>query len=508
MLLGIVRTDPVRAVGRSVGLLASLGASFVVAVVVANVDTTTPSGRGVIVAVSALMLIAFTVVPAITGARDAVDPLRFRQFPLGQRDAAVGLLAAGALSWPMLCLLIVAIGAAVGLGSTTGAATAAVISVVLVVVQATAFGRVAVSATTLRTETRWTRAAQWGIAIVLAALAAVAVPLLMVGMRGGSGAAGIGAVLGWTPWGSAAAFTASVEAGHAGAAVGQLIESLAVTAALLATWWVQAGRALEATPPSPTGTRLQIGGLFRMVGRTSVGAIAARSFVYWGRDPRYRASYLVLLVVPIVVIPLGVAGMPWRFAALVPLPVMALIAGFLPHNDVALDGTALWMHVAAGVRGWADRLGRIMPMLVVGLPGVVVGALVVAGLWAPSGTLAPELAASICLLLTGTGLSSVASALLPYPAVRPGDRPFQQPQSLGSHAVLAQVLTLAPTLALSAPTIVLGVIAIVTRDPATAAHALLVGIGTGVLVLVLGVLGGGWAFDRRGPALLQAVQRF
>ena len=34
-------------------------------------------------------------------------------------------------------------------------------------------------------------------------------------------------------------------------------------------------------------------------------------------------------------------------------------------NDLAFDGPAWWLHVAVGVRGWEDRLGRAIASTVV-----------------------------------------------------------------------------------------------------------------------------------------------
>ena len=46
----------------------------------------------------------------------------------------------------------------------------------------------------------------------------------------------------------------------------------------------------------------------------------------------------------------------------------ACFLGWSLHNDVAYDRTAIWLHVASGVRGVADRVGRLVPVLIVGIP--------------------------------------------------------------------------------------------------------------------------------------------
>ena len=41
-------------------------------------------------------------------------------------------------------------------------------------------------------------------------------------------------------------------------------------------------------------------------------------------------------------------------------PWIALMSGWVLHDDLAYDSTALWMHLSAGVRGRDDRLGRML----------------------------------------------------------------------------------------------------------------------------------------------------
>ncbi len=96
---------------------------------------------------------------------------------------------------------------------------------------------------------------------------------------------------------------------------------------------------------------------------------SARSLIYWFRDRRYVVNVLVIpIAAAITAVPLLIAGVPLEIVALVPVPFAALFLGWLPHNDVAYDSTAVWMHIASGVRGWSDRIGRLVPVLLIGLP--------------------------------------------------------------------------------------------------------------------------------------------
>lgn len=206
-----------------------------------------------------------------------------------------------------------------------------------------------------------------------------------------------------------------------------------------------------------------------------------------------------------MVVPLGVAGVPWAWTALAPLPLMALIAGFLPHNDVSYDNTAVWLHVASGAPGWTDRLGRLVPLIVVGLPLLVVGAWLSATLYGDPIAFPLLVGVSVSALLGGLGLSSIVSVVLPYPTVRPGDHPFQQPQAAGATATVAQTLMVLGTLVCMVPAGWSA--AVVLLDGGDAWPTLWLGVGVGLVLLVVGVVVGGAVFDRRGPDLLAAAQR-
>jgi ABC-2 type transport system permease protein len=113
---------------------------------------------------------------------------------------------------------------------------------------------------------------------------------------------------------------------------------------------------------------------------------------------------------------------------------------------------------------------------------------------------------STALLLAGLGIGSITSAGLPYPVVKPGDSPFQQPQSSGTVTALVQSIAMLGALLVAAPAIVFAGFGIFV-DPAWHAASLAAGVGLGLLVLVVGVLVGGRVFSRRGPEILQAAVR-
>src|SRR5207344_1570132 len=102
----------------------------------------------------------------------------------------------------------------------------------------------------------------------------------------------------------------------------------------------------------------------------------------------------------------------------------------------------------------------------------------------------------IALLLGGIGISSLVSARFPYPAPRPGDSAFRQPQTSGGQGGLVQAGSLTAVILVAAPALVSSGIWLASADGWNWI-ALLLGALSGVLILVLGTRAGGSVFERR-----------
>ncbi|MEO8528002.1 MAG: hypothetical protein ABI435_02890 [Pseudolysinimonas sp.] len=278
-----------------------------------------------------------------------------------------------------------------------------------------------------------------------------------------------------------------------------------VIAVLAGVWFATLVYALRPTRRIQRERAALVPGRFRVLPSTPLGAVAARSFIYWARDPRYRVVFLVLPVVPVVtLLAMYIGGIPWGISVLVPLPlVVMLLTWSTLHNDVAYDSTAVWAHLAAQTRGVDDRIGRMLPTLAVGAPVVVVGTALTT--WATGNVfMAPAIfGMSAAVLLGGIGISSLFSARFPYPATRPGDDPFLQPQVPGVSGGGVQVGSILLTFLVAAPAIAACVF-YVNRVPGPWNWvSLLAGCLAGLLVMVVGIRVGGATFDRRAPELLE-----
>ena len=183
-----------------------------------------------------------------------------------------------------------------------------------------------------------------------------------------------------------------------------------------------------------------------------------------------------------------------------------MLLGWSLHNDTAFDSTAVWLHVASGVRGAADRAGRLVPVLIAGVVVIGLGSAVTVFVLDDWRLLPPLVGVSAALLLGGLGVGSIASARFPYPAVKPGDSPFQQPQSTGTITALVQTITMFGSFLVAAPALAFGALGMLD-DPSWYAASFAAGVGLGLLVLAGGIALGGRTFDRRGPEILAAALR-
>lgn len=513
MLGNLFRRSPRQVLGMVLGLAYGLGATLVAILGFGALrDVGAEPAGSIAVVAGSLILLAFLLWPLFFGADDALDPRRFSLLGLRAGVLARGLAAAAFLSIPALALALVAATQVFTWARGGSFPIFALVGAVLIVVTGILGARLATSIAALLLAARRARETLGLLGLVLlGALSPVIAMMVTVDwdLRGLAVLRSIAEALAWTPLGAAWAAPAFSAVGDQGGALAALGMAFVFVAVIWAAWQLTVAIALAA-PEGPARVRESRGlGWFARLPGTPVGAIAARSLSYWARDARYRAALIIVPVVPVVAVAiLSVAGVPSHYLALLPVPIMCLfLAWGTVHNDVALDSTAVWLHVAAHVPGRADRLGRVVPPLALGLLVLAVGVPMGAWGFGSSEVAASLLGAGLCVLLVGLGVSSVVSARYPYPAVRPGDSPFAQPQASGSRSSWAQALSFSAILVLSAPTLGLGLVA-VGQGGYWHLAALGAGVVTGFLVLWGGVSLGGRIFAARGPELLAFTSRY
>ena len=462
--------------------------------------------RIAIVCIGAAVVLGFWLLPLVFGADDGLDPRAFAYFGIPSRRLAAVLALAGVISVPAVLLVVFSLVVA-GMWSDRGAGVVAVavggglIAVVMCVIAARIASAIAAGAAHGLTSRNV-------FGLIALALLALAAPLFGVLALLDWPAVGVtelrrwAVVLSWTPFGAPWSAPGDVAAGEGGLAVARLAIALGTVGLLWLVWERIVHRAVSSSATVREARRTDGIGVFAAFPATQTGAVAARSVVYWIRDPRYSVPPLLLPVIPIVLVAaFALAGVPGEITVWLPVPLVCLVIGWLVHNDISTDGTAFWLHVVTGIRGRADRWGRTVVPLVLGVPVAVVGSIVATGIHGDPSITIPLISLSLCALLSGLGVASGVSARSPYPSVAPGDGAFAQPQQDGEgHAahqgwtLLLAALACAPTVAF----ILLGML----RDPQWMLWASVSGIVVGLGVLFIGVESGARVVSRAAPELL------
>ena len=505
------RRSPWQIAGLVLGIFYGLStAVFVIAGLVALRSFDVEIARSASVVLGAVITIVFTALPLAFGVDDTLDPRRFGLFGIRTTKLSFVLAVGALVSVPAVVVMAIALGQLVTWSRDGLAEFLAILGMVLIIVTCILSARISTSLAAFLLSTRRARdlTAIFGI-IALIALSPVIVVLANVDWRahGMEVLSDIADVVGWTPLAAAWAAPADAATGDPGSAFAKLAIAIAWVLVLVAVWRLLVGLMLV-TPERQPHARTYVGlGWFDWFARTPTGAIAARSITYWFRDARYGTSLAIIPVIPaFMVVTLAIAGIDTHALALLPLPVMCLFLAWSVHNDVALDNTAIWLHMSTSTLGRADRWGRLIPVLVLGLPLIAVGSLVSIwfnGEW----ELLPSLVGvSTGILLSGLGLSSILSARFPYPAVRPGDSPFAQPQGGATPAGTIQALSLLAIIALSTPALFFAGLGYVYGSGWNYL-SLGVGLGIGLLVLFGGTAIGARMYDRRTSELLVFATR-
>jgi ABC-2 type transport system permease protein len=493
----------------AVGLLLLAGATAAACAAILSMRDAAPD---VLLAVTVLggsaVALGFVIAPLTAGIDDPLDPRRFALLAVSRAGLATVLAVVGAVSVPILALSAVAACAAVAWTAHGASAAVSTASVVLGVLTCTLLARLGMAAASMFLHDRRSRELSGlFVLVVLVVVVPVGVFLASLEWDGVVPPQLLEAVsaLALTPLGAAWALPGLVAAGDPDASTSALVA--VGTLVGLGLLWALAVRRLLTTIERPSSGRDRGGlGWFAVAAGTPGGAIAARSLMYWLGDSRYIANIVMIPFAAIItVVPLLVAGVPLQLAVLVPVPFAALLLGWLPHNDVAYDSTAIWMHVASGVRGIADRVGRLVPVLLIGIPLLALAlpvAISVHGRWA----MLPALAGvCVCLFFSALGLSSISSVLAPYGVSRPGESAFQQPQRAGSRSAVAQGVVMLGAIVVTLPVLWWGWIAL-TSDIDAAMTAMWAGLAIGLGMLMVGLAIGSALFDHRGSRLMEFAE--
>jgi ABC-2 type transport system permease protein len=485
--------------GLLVGVLAGL-----IALAFAPVELTST----VLVLVGAVVVLGWIVVPLFAfGIDQTLDPARLSVFPVPLNTLLAGLTLSGVLGVPGIVTAIAAVATAASWIRSPLAAVAAVIGG-LIALLICVVGSRAVSAlsTTLQSKRRFRELGGVLVFIPIFLLGPIIIGLGRTLAVSAEQLPEIARVVGWTPFGAPWAIAADVAIGDWLPALAKLVIALATLAVLLLIWRAALAAALV-TPPATGAKRVAKGktGMFGLLPATPAGAVAARALTYWRRDPRYARQLITVPFVPVLLWFYSANGSgEWVFT--LTGPIIAFFLGIALYADISFDGTAFATHVADGVRGIDDRLGRVWALAIISVPLVLLGTIVpvaVIGAW---DRLPMLLGLSAAALLSGFAVVSVSSARIVIPVPQAGDNPFKSAPGAGFTTALSGFATWGIVLLLTIPAVVLAVLSLALDSALFGWLTLAVGVGLGGGMLVLGLRLGGALLDRSAPEVLSRLK--
>lgn len=433
LLVRALRTSVWRTAGVVLGALGGLvvAIGWVVTMLLIGADDAGQTQAAVVLSLAGVVA-AWVVMPLLVfGIDETLDPVRFALLPLSAERLRPGLLVAGFIGVPGVLTAVLSLTPLLAwVQHGVAAALAALVSGVLFTLTCFLGARALTSGFAGALASR--RYKDFAAVLLAAVVMCVGIGVNVLSSRAAESpeqarqVITTGAnVLGWTPLGWAAAFPGDVARGDWLVAALRLALAVGLVAVLWAVWGRFLQRGLTSISESDTSGPGEASDLpERVFGTSPTGAVAARCARYWRRDPRYLASVVSFVVLPIMIgVSTSVGGGGGDAFFVGPL-ILAALTGPGLTSDLAYDSSALWTHVVTGVPGRADRVGRALAMGVVIVPLVMITAVVALAVtgrweWAPG-----YLAALVCLVLVGMGVGLVTGSVQPGQAPPPGSSPF------------------------------------------------------------------------------------
>ncbi|MFV0427612.1 MAG: hypothetical protein ACK5KU_11350 [Beutenbergiaceae bacterium] len=492
-----------------VGGLGGLALVMVLSVFAAASGASVDTKRLIMVALGSLVLIGWVLGPVLVAGIDStVDADRLASFPLSMSQVMVALAAVGLTGVPGIVTTATALIAAIAwlpsVAAMAVAVPAALVAAATCVVASRAVGALA---TGLGSNRRGREAVSTVLLVVLMFAGPITLGVLYL-LDNGAGildrlSTAI-EILAWTPLGASWAVPADFASGNVIAGLGRAAIAVGTLGALWATWrW--ALLATLTSPPQSSSYSVARGklGWFGRLPTGPVGATWARSLASWFHDPRYSRQLILIPILPVVFAFTGGVTGPMFIVSAV---VAALTLALATYTDLSYDGTAFATVLASGIRGRDDRLGRLLGSACLGLPLVLIIAVVTAGLAGAWSSLPAIAGASLAVVLAGLGVTAVSSALIISPVPEPGANPFKSVPGQTFVNGLLVFVVVGATVAVSVPSLGLFIAALLLDSIVLGWVTLAVGIATGFACTWGGITIGGRIFDHRAPELLAAIK--
>ncbi|GAA1609457.1 transporter [Leucobacter chromiireducens] len=507
VLWNTLSRHPWQLVGAIIGALYGLGLLALAVTGLVALSWADPGlARTALVLGGSALVLGWMIGPILVSGMDrTLDPARLVMFPMSPGTQVAGIAVASLFGVPGIVTMLVSAATALAWLRAPGAAVVAVVLAPLAAVTCVLACQLVMTLMTRAAANRRFREIIGGLLLLLLVLAG---PLL-AGI--GSGVTtfseqlpGFAQVLGWTPLGAVWSVPVEVAAGNWGIAALKLLIALATVAALffgwrglyLANFGTFAG---GSQAKGKAGT-----GWFGRFPATPRGAIAARSFTYWIRDPRYLQSLIVVLVMPVV---FGFLAGSTEQPIMLPASTIfvAAMISLTTFTDLSYDGTAFSTHLLRGVRGIDDRIGRAWATGLVSAPLVILVAVVTSVIVGRLDQLPTLLGLAGAVLLSGLGIASVSSALFVMPVPQSGENPFVSKPGAAVLSLVGTAANFGSLFVLTLPVAALTIAAGITGDPLWVWLTFGVGLVWGAAVCWIGVRWGGTLYDRRAPGLMEKL---
>ncbi|WP_125099757.1 transporter [Leucobacter chromiireducens] len=494
-------------VGAIIGALYGLGVLGMVLVGLITASGLDPQlARTVLIFGGAALILGWMLGPIVSSGMDrTLDPARLVMFPMSAGTQLSGIVAASLLGVPGIVTLLVSAATAATWFRSPAAVVAAILLAPVAALTCVLACQLMITALSRATSSRRFREIIGGIVILLLVCAG---PILAAVTDGAATFAerlpAVAEGISWSPLGAVWAVPAELARGAWGIAALKLLIALATPLALFFAWRSLYRASLGTLSEGSRMTAARGAGWFARFPDTPRGAVAARAFTYWLRDPRYLQSLLVVLVLPVLF-----AFVANSTGATIMLPgstvLVAVMLSLSTFTDISYDGTAFSTHILRGVRGVDDRLGRIWANAIIAVPAVVIVAIVTTAIVGRFDQLPTLLGLTAAVTLGGFGVASVCSALFVMPVPQSGENPFASKPGAGMLSLIGMVGSYGSLAVVALPTIGLTIAAGVTGQPLFIWLTLAVGLVSGALVCWLGVRWGAAIYDRKAPELLARV---
>lgn len=419
LLAGNLRGDVQRKIGFVLTLLLAAGLAALGFLLMSLLRLAAPDVAADLVTLAFTALLAgWMIVPLLAfGVDDTVDPAKLALLPLRTPRLAVGMFTASVIGvWPA-ALLIMTLGALVGLASGAGGWLIGLLAVLVQFALCVVASRLITTALSSALRTRRGRDVLAVAALLVVLLAQLPNLLLNSGFADpGALLHRLAGALRWTPPGMLA--HAISDGGLLALAEVVLVALLTVVLAVL---WIKAlSRALVTPGDSVKAAtvRRESGLIDRFLPDGPLAAVVTKELKYIRREPRYRVGWVSAIALTVILaFSLTRGGTGGSGTAIALASIAAGMITLQSVNAFGIDGRSIWMNaVASGdERGLAtDLAGRHLASALIAVPLIAVIATGAALFTGHPSAIPPALLAGWGVLGIGLGVGSVTSVVLPY----------------------------------------------------------------------------------------------